>query len=236
MKTGILILAQSSKNQAVAEAVADELKKRGRRNVRIGYHFSSPRSDDVMVDMFESDGVDTFCILPLCMAEGRMTVWKMPNQLGLPDNSGSWRMIGEHDVATRFACAVGFDERLADAIVRELGEPSEGTGVLVLARGSSLSMASKVANRYASYIREHGWRTAYSFTDAGEPTVEGSLIGLSDCRRIVSVPLMIGTDREGYAAAVEKIGGSGAEVVETRPVSSYPEFIDNLDSRIPEDW
>ncbi len=189
-----------------------------------------------MVDMFESDGVDTFCILPLCMAEGRMTVWKMPNQLGLPDNSGSWRMIGEHDVATRFACAVGFDERLADAIVRELGEPSEGTGVLVLARGSSLSMASKVSDRYASYIREHGWRTAYSFTDAGEPTVEGSLIGLSDCRRIVSVPLMIGTDREGYAAAVEKIGGSGAEVVETRPVSSYPEFIDNLDSRIPEDW
>ena len=222
MKTGILILAQSSKNQAVAEAAADELKKRGRRNVRIGYHFGSPRSDDVMVDMFKSDRVDTFCILPLCMAEGRMTVWKMPNQLGLPDNSGSWRMIGEHDVATRFACAVGFDERLADAIVRELGEPSEGTGVLVLARGSSLSMASKVA--------------AYSFTDAGEPTVEGSLIGLSDCRRIVSVPLMIGTDREGYAAAVEKIGGSGAEVVETRPVSSYPEFIDNLDSRIPEDW
>ena len=93
MKTGILILAQSSKNQTVAEAVADELKKHGRRNVRIGYHFSSPRSDDVMVDMFESDGVDTFCILPLCMAEGRMTVWKMPNQLGLPDNSGSWRTV-----------------------------------------------------------------------------------------------------------------------------------------------
>lgn len=236
MKTGIIVLAQSTKNQAVAEYVADELSKRGRRNVRTGYHFGTPRSDDVLVDMFESDGVDTFCILPLCIAEGRMTIWKMPEQLGLPNNSGSWRMIGDHDVATRFACAVGFDEKLADAIVYELGEPAEGTGVLVLARGSAMSIASKVADRYVSHIREHGWRAAYSFTDAGEPTIDGALIELSGCRRIVLVPLMIGTDREGYATAVGKVRGTGAEVVETRPVSSYPEFIDNLDSRIPEDW
>ena len=117
--------------------------------------------------MFVSEGVDTFCILPITVAEGNQTVWNMPKRIGLPDNAGSWRMVGEHDVATRFSTALGRDPRMTEAILDMLGAPSEGDGILLLAHGSELSMSAKTAEYYAEALRLNGWKAECGFARFG---------------------------------------------------------------------
>ncbi len=115
MKTGIIVLGQHSDSpggRRVAERFAEHLESKGRKTVRVAYHSGSPGAEEVMLSM-NREGVDTFSIVPLSVSEGRKTVWLMPKGLRLPDNFGSWTMIGGKDVATRFATALGADPRMS---------------------------------------------------------------------------------------------------------------------------
>lgn len=217
-----------------AESAKAFLEARGRRNVRIAYYKGSDEEPfSVMSDMY-SHGVDTFCILPLAIAEGRMTVKLMPQSLHLPDNSGSWTMIGSHDVATRFSTALGRDTRMAEAIVSRLGEPQSGVGVLVLSRGSELTQSRKTAEWYAGKLRDAGWRATAAFLHHGMTASEAaSMLASEGCERMVILPLMVASDTASAAEAMESVKNE-KEILE--PVALWDAFLEILDSKVPEKW
>ena len=234
MKTGVIVLGMHScipAEVSFAEQCAEYLRSRGRKNVRVAYHDRD--SCEVLESMFVSDGIDTFCILPITVAEGNQTVWNMPRRIGLPDNAGSWRMVGEHDIATRFSTALGRDPRMAEAILEMLGSPSDDSGILLLAHGSELSMSAKTAEYYAEALRLNGWKAECGFARFGRSSAEAaqSLRG-QGCVRIRILPLSITVDGGYMQKAIESAGA--AELLE--PVSRLPVFLEILASKVPEDW
>ena len=236
MKTGVIVLAMHSHIPAevsFAERCADHLRSEGRKNVCVAYHFGEPDSCQTLESMFTDEGIDTFCILPLTVAEGNQTVWNMPKKLGLPDNAGSWRMVGEHDVATRFATALGRDSRMAEAILEYLGAPSDDAGILLLAHGSELSMSGKTAEFYAEVIREAGWKAECGFARFGRTTSEAvASLREKGCRTIRILPLSITVEGRYMRDAIASAGP--AELLE--PISGLPAFLEIIDSKVPEDW
>lgn len=237
MKTGTIVLAQHSsipKEREFAESCAEFLRSRGRKNVRVAYHHGPPSSDSVITGMFEEEGIDTFCILPLAIAEGNQTIWNMPHAMGLPDNAGSWRMVGEHDIATRFSTAMGREPSILQGIIRMLGPSVEGTGVILVAYGSQLTQSAKTAEYYAEGLRNSGWITACGYARHG-PTTEEAAEDLRKvgCTLLKVIPLSITVSGKWMKGAIENIGKE-AEVLP--PVSSLPEFMELLDSKVPEDW
>ena len=240
MKTGIIVLGMSGSDDSERDVLmrcCDYLRFKAHKEVYPAFHHGEPRSDAVIERMFTDEGVDTFCVLPLAVSEGNMTIWLMPRQIGLPDNSGSWRMIGEHDVAVRFATAFGAPGRLVDAVADSAGRPERGKGVLILFRGSGLSIARKVAGAYAGCFRERGWDAAcadcvspHSLEDAVE-----ELRGRG-CKSLLVVPLFIATGGRMFREAVCRIDAIGIDYTVGRPLSDYPEFYEILESKIPEGW
>lgn len=234
MKTGVMVLGMHSGIPAevsFAERCAEYLRSRGRKNVRVAFHDRD--SCEVLEGMFVSEGVDTFCILPITVAEGNQTVWNMPKRIGLPDNAGSWRMVGEHDVATRFSTALGRDPRMAEAILDMLGAPSEGDGILLLAHGSELSMSAKTAEYYAEALRLNGWKAECGFARFGTTAAEAAqALREQGCVTVRILPLSITASGEHMRNAIASAGP--AEVLE--PISCLPAFMEILDSKVPEDW
>ncbi len=220
-----------SSEVSFAERCAAYLRSKGRSNVRVAYHDRD--SCEILEDMFVTDGIDTFCILPITIAEGNQTIWNMPKRLGLPDNAGSWRMVGEHDVATRFSTALGRNPRMAEAILETLGTPSDDVGILILAHGSELSLSEKTAEYYAEVLRMNGWKAECGFARFGRAAAEASE-ALRDrgCGTIRILPLSITADGEHMRKAILSAGP--AEILE--PISNLPVFFEILDSKVPEDW
>jgi sirohydrochlorin ferrochelatase len=240
MKTGILVLGNSGSDDSERDVLTrccEYLGSKGHKGVHPAFHYGEPRSDTVMERMFNDEGIDTFCVLPLAVAEGNMTIWLMPKQIGIPDNSGSWRMVGEHDVAVRFATAFGAPERLVNAVADAAGRPRRGKGILVLFRGSRLSIARKVADAYAGCFRERGWDAACS--DCVSPhSVEDAVEELSGdgCGSVLIVPLFIGAGGRAFREAVRRVDAMGIGYEVGRPLSDFPEFYEVLESKIPEGW
>ena len=240
MKTGCMVMGlhkSSQEERGLADDVVAYLSSRGRKNV-FSVFLNGEDPYEVMASKFSNEGIDTFAIVPLCISEGKQSIWDMPAALHLPDNSGSWTMVGEHDVATRFATALGRDPNMADAITGRLGEPEEGTGILILAYGSNLSQCGKSASYYAEHIQSKGWKTAIGFTGIGSPDVSEASDELTGngCSRIVVVPLFMTFSGKSAEHAKKILDGIDAEVSYTEPVSRLPEFLEIIDSKIPEGW
>lgn len=239
MKTGIVVLGQHSHSineSRVAKRCVDYLESKGHRNVRMAYHHGTPDSLDVISSMFLEEGIDTFAILPLNISEGNMTIWNMPKKIGLPDNSGSWTLIGGRDIATRFATALNFDKRMADAIVRQLGEPDDSTGILFLIRGSRLSQAERTAEHYSDCVRAFGWKAAYATAQAG--SISAALEGLrgEGATSVRVIPLYVGFDGPSSKHALRNLEGSGIETIVEPAVSEMQEYYEILESKVPEGW
>ncbi len=83
------------------------------------------------MEAMHDEGVDTFCIIPLTVSEGRHTVWLMPGSVSLPDNFGLWTYVHGKDVATRFATALGSDARIAGSLVDREEAPDPGAAILL---------------------------------------------------------------------------------------------------------
>ena len=239
MKPGIIVLAQHASSEgerAVAERCTDLLVRNGRRNVRIAFHYGTPSSDYVMTEM-NKDGVDTFVILPLSVSEGKMTVWEMPKKLGLPDNCGSWRMMGGKDVATRFATALGKNYALADELSLREGDAEQDTALLFLAYGSETHDCEDTARFYSDRLEEKGWKTELAFCKHGRTVDEAiSSIKNSEISKIRVIPLFIAFDGRNAEIAKDQIENSGLEVVFSKPISDLVSFYKILDSKVPEGW
>ena len=239
MKTGCMVMGLhkgSQEERGLADDVVAYLSSRGRKNVFSAFLYGEDPYK-VMASKFSDEGIDTFAIVPLCISEGKQSIWEMPAALHLPDNSGSWTMVGEHDVATRFATAMGKDPLMAEAIAEGLGEPKGDTGILVLAYGSNLSQCGKTADYYAGYIRSKGWKAAFGFTGIGSPGVsEAARLVSEGCSKITVVPLFTAFSGKSAESAKDALENIDAEVSYTEPVSHLPVFREIIDSKIPEGW
>jgi len=219
---------------AVAERARLFLESRGRRNVYVGCHTGTPDCYDVFLQM-NGDGVDTYCILPLVISEGDTSVWKMPAHLTLPDNSGSWTMIGEHDVATRFSTAMGCEPSIGEALGRNLGAVDDKVGVILACHGSALSFSGRTMEYYAGYLRYLGWkvRVAYCGRDSGSMVDSADSLAEEGCGRVRIVPFYISSDSPSFVRSLEVVR---IPYVVEDAVADYPEFLEVLDSKVPEDW
>lgn len=237
MDAGTIVFGADGSVPGIVKAAENAkafLEARGRRNVRIAYYKGSDEEPfSIMSDMY-LQGVDTFCILPLAIAEGRMTVKLMPQSLHLPDNSGSWTMIGSHDVAARFSTALGRDTRMAEAIVSKFGEPRPDVGILVLSRGSRLTQSRKTAEWYAGKLQDAGWNATAAFLHHGTTASEAArMLASAGCYRAVILPLVVASDTASAAEAIESVKIE-KEVLE--PVALWDAFLEILDSKVPEKW
>ena len=240
MKTGTIVLGICSSSEGEREAIdrcVDYLVGKGRRNVRPAFYHGTPDAYDVMKGMFLNEGIDTFCILPICIAEGDLTVWRMPKALTLPDNSGSWTKIGDNDVATRFATALGFEYDIAESISGLIGEPANSKGALVIAYGSKLSQSEKTAAAYVSYLRNKGWIAEYGFTRFGRTAKEAaeSLIS-KGCKEIDVIPLMISADGRSFRSTISDLQSLDCEINILEPITEMDAFYRILDEKVPEGW
>ena len=239
MKTGIIVLGLDSRSpgtRRTAEGCAEYLRSKGRKNVEVAFLRGEPYAEDVMRAM-HSDGVDTFSILPLSVSEGKNTVWLMPASVLLPDNFGSWTMIDGKDVATRFATALGPDQRMLDALVEELGPPSDGKGALLVSRGSPHSTTKKTAMFYVEGLREAGWKAEWCADKHGiglEDAVES--LKAQGVGKLKVVPLYVAFDGPSSERVRDALKTTGMKADCLRPVSELPVFKEILDSKVPEGW
>lgn len=239
MKTGCMVMGlhkDSQEERGLADEVVAYLSSKGRKNVFSAFLYGEDPFE-VMASKFNNEGIDTFTIIPLCISEGMQSIWKMPVALHLMDNSGSWTMVGEHDVAIRFATAMGRDPIIAEAITRNLGEPAEDTGILVLAYGSNLSQCGKTAEYYTEHVRSKGWKAAFGFTAIGSPNVSEAARSITDvCSRIIVVPLFTTFTGKSAESAKDVLREIDAEVTYIEPVSHILGFMEIIDSKIQEGW
>jgi len=222
----------------VANRCAQYLKERGRKNVSIAYNYGSPLAEEVIERMMGSEGVDTFCILPLTVAEGNLTLWVMPKQFTEPGDAKSWTVVGEHDAEIRSSTTKKDREKMADAIVRNIGKPKKGVGVVVLARGSKEAQSEMVAGYYAERIGSAGWPCRTAFSRHGPRNVTEAVSELKEegCSEILLVPLFICTAGKSCKEALEDLKKTGVKHTVSGALASYPEFMEILDSRVPENW
>lgn len=238
MKTGIIVLGRNSDSSA-ERSVAEESRRflgiRDRKDVRIAFHQGSPSSDSVMDDM-NSEGTDTFVILPLAICEGRETTWDMPMKLGIRDNCGTWRMMRGKDIAIRFATALGRNHAVADELVSTEGEVSDDTLVVVAADGSEFQ-SRETAQFYADRFRDAGWRAVTYMCGVGEGTE-----GISDAMeakhlsRTVVVPLFIAFEGEPAKELAHGLTERSIPFKVSEPVSHLQSFYKVLDSKVPDGW
>ena len=239
MKTGIIVLGQHSTSMGeweVVERCADFLERNGRSNVNIAFHYGTPSSDDVMEQM-NADGVDTFVILPLAVSEGKMTVWQMPRKLGIPDNCGSWRIMGGKDVAIRFATALGLNDALADELIEREGPPRADTALLLLSYGSENDHCFETAEFYSSKLKEAGWLTETAYCHRRR-NVKEALESLRNrgVEHIRVIPLYIAFDGPSAERSKMELGLSRMDIQYSKPISDLESFYLILDSKVPEGW
>ena len=240
MKTGCMVMGLhkgSSEERAFTDSVVEWLRSRGRKNVFQSY-FRGEDPYSVLASKFNDEGIDTFAVIPLCISEGKQTIWSMPAAIRLPDNSGSWTMVGDHDVAIRFATAMGRSPTIADGISRELGDPEEDSGVLLLAYGSELSQCVKTSEYYRDDLISRGWKAECGYTRLGAPSPAEAAKELvsGGCSSVIVLPLFTTFKGRSAEEAKRSLEDFDADIKYMSPVSELPEFMDLIDSKIPEGW
>lgn len=237
MKTGTLVLAMHSdigEERAIAEKIKNHLLSKGRKNVFIGYHRGNPDCYEVFLEM-NRQGVDTYCILPVLFSEGKQSVWNIPKHLTLPDNSGSWTMIGSHDVATRFCTALGFDERLAHSVSEDLGPSLKNHKAILLGYGSPLSVFGRTMSEYSEYLSESGWKNETVLVKNNSEPIENQF-SANPGETIHVIPFAVSAKGKSIGGAIEKIRSSHDKCQIHKTIFEHGIVPEIMDSKVPEDW
>jgi sirohydrochlorin ferrochelatase len=245
MKTGVIVLAHRPDSSVVpvAEWYARRLSERGHKDVRVAYHSGEPNVRDVIAEMNVHGENNTFVILPLLVAEGDLSTWIMPKNIGMPDNSCSYTYLTGTHIAIRFATTFGRINALSETLLKRLREAGaeRDDGVLLVARGSRLSMCEAAADKHAWYISEHGFPiVSYALISHGGPSVESAVRELEGkgASRIVVLPMFLYEGESVVKRIPEAVGSSrpGVPVVYAKCLGADDLLLDDMDRKIPEGW
>ncbi len=116
----VLLIGHGSKldyNRQVLETQADNLRKKGYKNVYIGYNEQTqPLAGEALQEVV-ADGFSTVYAMPVFIANGVHLTRDVPRKLGIPENSaGGKAVIDGKEIEVRYGTAVGDDPRIADII------------------------------------------------------------------------------------------------------------------------
>lgn len=112
-------------NKNIMELQADRLRKKGYKNVYIGFNEMSEPSIEDALETMVNDGIDTIYAMPLFIASGVHTTEDIREKLHLPKGSTD-SMVELHGkkIHMKYGKAVGDDARIADILderIKSLG-------------------------------------------------------------------------------------------------------------------
>lgn len=245
MNTGVILLVHRHGEEVdpVARWYLERLKERGHRNVRLAYHEGSPSMEEVLREIRVPGVNNTMVVLPLLVSEGDLSVWRMPKNMGMPDNSCSFTYITGTHIAIRFSTAFDRADALSEVLLKRLKEAGARPedGVLLVHKGSKLEMSGRAAEKHAQYIREHGFpqvecnSVKYGMKDLSESVRSLEREG---AKRIAVLPMFLFNGKSVRETIPKMIADADPSipVVYAECLGCDDLLFEEMDRKIPEDW
>ncbi len=132
---------------------------------------------------------------------------------------------------------------LSETLLKRLSEAGAGPedGILLVGRGSRLSMNATAVDKHAWYVSQHGYpNVSYGFVNYNEPDVKNAVVSLLEKKpaRIVVLPVFM----YRCATVAEKIPslvgdcGIPVPVVFAEPLETDELLLADMDRKVPEGW
>ena len=240
MKTGVILFAYKSDDgtRSVVEWYAERLREKGHIDVNTAFFSGEPGIVETLKKMNVHGMNNTFVVIPMVLSEGDLTVHRMPEQMGMPDNSCSYTYITGTHIAIRFSTTIGGSEALSRTLLNRLKEVSASTsdGVLILAHGSRLSMKSSDVKKQADHLSKNGFpNTEYALMEHSDYTIESAMDSLikNGAKRIIVLPLFLSKSKESIEPLIPK---SAVPMVLTNCIGTDENILEEIDQKIPEGW
>jgi sirohydrochlorin ferrochelatase len=197
--TGIVLIAFGSSlpfNREVLRKHRDSLSAKG-YNVYIGFIGREIPSVTDALSKAEKDGLDGLVIIPYLIADGEMSLERIPDILGIPHRYGDYRVfINDREINLRYTEPIGMTPEAAMSIIDIVRRhrPDNDTAIVLVGHGSkepyNVIMARSVANR----LTEEKYQNVFiGFNEFCKPTIEESMsaVAKSRCNKVLVVPLLI---------------------------------------------
>ena len=240
MKTGVILFAYKSDDgtRSVVEWYAERLREKGHIDVNTAFFSGEPGIVETLKKMNVHGMNNTFVVIPMVLSEGDLTVHRMPEQMGMPDNSCSYTYITGTHIAIRFSTTIGDSEALSRTLVKRLEEVSASSsdGVLVLAHGSRLSMKSSDVKKQVDYLSNNGFpNTAYAMMEHDDSSIGSAMESLiaKGAKRIVVLPLFLSKSKESIEPLIPE---SSVPIVLANCVGTDDNILEEINQKIPEGW
>ncbi len=125
-KEAILLVGHGSKldyNKQVLELQAENLRKKGYKDVFIGYNEKTmPLAGEKLAEL-ASMGYDLVYAMPVFIASGVHITRDIPRKLGIPEGSdGGVVEIDGREVTVKYGKALGDDPRIADILIERISD------------------------------------------------------------------------------------------------------------------
>lgn len=121
---GIIIIGHGSKldhNKDIMLLQADRLRKKGYKNVYVGFNEMSEPSIEETLKTMVDDGVTTIYAMPLFIASGIHITEDISKKLNLPEGSHDAKVeLYGKKVHVKYGEAVGGDPRIADILDEQI--------------------------------------------------------------------------------------------------------------------
>ena len=240
MKTGVILFAYKSDDgtRSVVEWYAERLREKGHIDVNTAFFSGEPGIVETLKKMNVHGMNNTFVVIPMVLSEGDLTVHRMPEQMGMPDNSCSYTYITGTHIAIRFSTTIGGSEALSRTLLNRLKEVSASSsdGVLILAHGSRLSMKSSDVKKQADHLSKNGFpNTEYALMEHSDYPIESAMDSLikNGAKRIIVLPLFLSKSKESIEPLIQK---SAVPIVLANCIGTDENILEEIDQKIPEGW
>ena len=240
MKTGVILFAYKSDDgtRSVVEWYAERLREKGHIDVNTAFFSGEPGIVETLKKMNVHGMNNTFVVIPMVLSEGDLTVHRMPEQMGMPDNSCSYTYITGTHIAIRFSTTIGGSEALSRALLNRLKEVSASSsdGVLILAHGSRLSMKSSDVKKQADHLSKNGFpNTEYALMEHSDYMIESAMDSLikNGAKRIIVLPLFLSKSKESIEPLIPK---SAVPIILANCIGTDENILEDIDQKIPEGW
>ncbi len=132
---------------------------------------------------------------------------------------------------------------LSETLLKRLSEAGAGPedGILLVGRGSELSMNATAVDKHAWYVSQHGYpKVSYGFANHDDPDVKTAVKDLLEKKpaRIVVLPVFMYRCRTVTDVIPELVEECGVPVpvVYAEPLETDELLLADMDRKVPEGW
>ncbi len=132
---------------------------------------------------------------------------------------------------------------MSETLLKRLREAGakEDDGILLVARGSKLSMNLTAADKHAWYISQHGYTiVSYASLNYNGPDIASAMKDLvsKGAKRIVVLPMFLyeGKSVKETIPSLVEASDTGITIVYAKPLGTDELLLNDMDRKIPEGW